>query len=126
MFVVMNRLSNANVVEAVCADFQMELTDQFLLYRNDKHEINGIWFYAPAERASIAELLQHLIAASPPGETSAAAGASADTAAADESATDAATSEQRGRGDRAGRRRVDAAAEGDGELFGQRGRGERP
>ena len=43
MFVVMNRLSNENVVEAVCADFQMELTDQFLLYRNDKHEINGIW-----------------------------------------------------------------------------------
>lgn len=66
MFVVMNRLSNENVVEGITADFQMELTEQFLLYRNEKQEINGIWFYAPHERASIAELLQHLIAASPP------------------------------------------------------------
>jgi hypothetical protein len=43
MFVVLNRLSSQNVVEAVTADFQMELTDQFLLYRNDKAEIIGIW-----------------------------------------------------------------------------------
>ena len=64
MFVVMNRLSNDNVVEAVTSDFQMELTDQFLLYRNERQEINGIWFYAAAERASIAELLQGLVAGS--------------------------------------------------------------
>eukprot|EP00967_Tisochrysis_lutea_P154160 scaffold305710_cov30-Tisochrysis_lutea.AAC.1 len=43
MFVVLNRLSSQNVVEAITADFQMELTDQFLLYRNEKAEIIGIW-----------------------------------------------------------------------------------
>ena len=34
-FVVLNRLSSENVVETVDANFQMELTEQFLLYRND-------------------------------------------------------------------------------------------
>ena len=52
MFVVMNRISNDNVVEAVTADFQMELTDQFLLYRNAQAEILGVWFYSPPERAA--------------------------------------------------------------------------
>ena len=63
MFVVMNRLSNENVVEAVCADFQMELTDQFLLYRNDKHEINGIWC---GRAASTCAARTHPHAARPP------------------------------------------------------------
>mmetsp|Transcript_38846 Transcript_38846/g.128635 ORF Transcript_38846/g.128635 Transcript_38846/m.128635 type:complete len:372 (+) Transcript_38846:2-1117(+) len=62
MFVVLNRLSSQNLVEAVTADFQMELNDQFLLYRNDASEIIGIWFYSPPERAEIAALLQSLAA----------------------------------------------------------------
>ena len=51
-FVVLNRISSENLVESVSSDFQMELTDQFLLYRNDQQEISGIWFYSPSERAS--------------------------------------------------------------------------
>ena len=35
MFVVLNRISSENVVEPVTPEFQMELTEQFLLYRND-------------------------------------------------------------------------------------------
>ena len=61
-FVVMNKLSNDNVVENVGPEFQIELSDQFLLYRNDAQEINGIWFYSPEERAAIAELLNSLAA----------------------------------------------------------------
>jgi len=81
MFVVLNRLSNDNVVEGITADFQMELTDQFLLYRNVRQEIIGIWFYSTSERAEIAKLLESLIvsdetpdaptaSAAPPGSES--------------------------------------------------------
>ena len=66
MFVVLNRLSNEHVVEGITADFQMELTDQFLLYRNEKEEINGIWFYSPNERTEIAELMQSIVAGDAP------------------------------------------------------------
>ena len=59
-FVVLNRLSSENLVENINEDFQMELTEQFLLYRNALQEINGIWFYSATERAAMAELLQNL------------------------------------------------------------------
>eukprot|EP00966_Prymnesium_polylepis_P043252 1004312-Prymnesium_polylepis.1 len=59
-FVVLNRLSSENLVENINDDFQMELTEQFLLYRNAAQEINGIWFYSPTERAAMAELLTSL------------------------------------------------------------------
>mmetsp|Transcript_15411 Transcript_15411/g.39710 ORF Transcript_15411/g.39710 Transcript_15411/m.39710 type:complete len:294 (+) Transcript_15411:85-966(+) len=59
-FVVLNRLSSENLVETVDADFQTELTEQFLLYRNLKQEILGVWFYSPPERSAISELLTSL------------------------------------------------------------------
>jgi hypothetical protein len=65
-FVVLNRISSENLVESVSSDFQMELTDQFLLYRNDQQEISGIWFYSPSERASIAALLQSIVGGAEP------------------------------------------------------------
>jgi len=86
MFVVLNRLSNDNVVEALTADFQMELTDQFLLYRNDKQEIIGIWFYSTDERAEIAKLLQSIAAAEAPTATGVAPTADATTSAVSEPA----------------------------------------
>ena len=48
-FVVLNRISSENLIESVTSDFQMELTDQFLLYRNEQQEISGIWFYSANE-----------------------------------------------------------------------------
>ena len=60
MFVVLNRLSNNNVVESITSSFQTELTDQFLLYRNDEDEITGVWFYSTEERGEIARLLDDL------------------------------------------------------------------
>jgi mRNA-decapping enzyme 1B len=65
-FVVLNRISSENLVESVSSDFQMELTDQFLLYRNTQQEISGIWFYSPSERASIAALLQSIVGGAQP------------------------------------------------------------
>ena len=65
-FVVLNRISSENLIESVSSDFQMELTDQFLLYRNDQQEISGIWFYSPSERASIAQLLQSIVGGAQP------------------------------------------------------------
>jgi mRNA-decapping enzyme 1B len=56
-FVVLNRLSSENLIETVDADFQTELTDSFLLYRNLKQEILGVWFYSPPERTAISDLL---------------------------------------------------------------------
>eukprot|EP00325_Prymnesiales_sp_UTEX-LB-985_P025382 CAMPEP_0174736058 /NCGR_PEP_ID=MMETSP1094-20130205/65999_1 /TAXON_ID=156173 /ORGANISM="Chrysochromulina brevifilum, Strain UTEX LB 985" /LENGTH=324 /DNA_ID=CAMNT_0015939107 /DNA_START=122 /DNA_END=1096 /DNA_ORIENTATION=- len=63
MFVVLNRLSSENLVETVDANFQLELTEQFLLYRNLKQEILGIWFYSSPERTAISELLNALASA---------------------------------------------------------------
>ena len=68
-FVVLNRLSSENLVESINEDFQMELTEQFLLYRNSAQEINGIWFYSPTERAAMAELLTSLSVPAEGGES---------------------------------------------------------
>jgi len=70
-FVVLNRLSSNNLVENVTADFQMELTEQFLLYRNEKQEINGIWFYNTAEREAIFKLLNSLASSYNPADANA-------------------------------------------------------
>jgi|EP00908_Phaeocystis_cordata_P023233 mRNA-decapping enzyme 1B len=76
-FVVLNRISSENLIESVTSDFQMELTDQFLLYRNEQQEISGIWFYSANERASIAELLQSIVGGAQPTAAAAAAAAAA-------------------------------------------------
>lgn len=59
-FVVLNRLSSENLVETIDENFQTELTEQFLLYRNAGSEILGVWFYSPGERAAINDLLTSL------------------------------------------------------------------
>jgi hypothetical protein len=69
-FVVLNRLSSENLVETIDDNFQTELTEQFLLYRNLQEEILGVWFYSPPERAAIAELLDTIHATgSAPADT---------------------------------------------------------
>ena len=65
-FVVLNRLSSENLVETIDENFQTELTDQFLLYRNLSSEILGVWFYSAPERAAISELLDTLHAGGAP------------------------------------------------------------
>ena len=75
-FVVLNRLSSENLVESINEDFQTELNDQFLLYRNLNAEILGVWFYSAPERAAVAKLLDSLTGgqqAAAPGEDEATA-----------------------------------------------------
>ena len=67
---MLNRLSSENLVETIDDNFQTELTEQFLLYRNLQEEILGVWFYSPPERAAIAELLDTIHATgSAPADT---------------------------------------------------------
>ena len=70
-FVVPNLNDSEYIVESVSSDFQMELTDQFLLYRNAQEEIGSIWFHSPWERASIATLLQSIVGGAQPAAAAA-------------------------------------------------------
>ena len=79
-FVVLNRLSSENLVETIDENFQTELTEQFLLYRNTSSEILGVWFYSPPERSAISELLTSLSAGEVPGGAETSPEAPVDTA----------------------------------------------
>ncbi|KAL6202607.1 hypothetical protein ACLB2K_026315 [Fragaria x ananassa] len=55
-FIVMNRLNTENLVEDLLGDFECEVQLPYLLYRNAKREVNGIWFYNAAECEEVANL----------------------------------------------------------------------
>ncbi|TYI47229.1 hypothetical protein E1A91_D13G158100v1 [Gossypium mustelinum] len=56
-FIVMNRRNTDNLVENLLGDFEYEVQDKYLLYRNASQEINGIWFYDAHELEEVANLL---------------------------------------------------------------------
>ena len=43
--VIMNRLNTNNLIEPVSKGIELQLKEPFLLYRNAKCRIYGIWFY---------------------------------------------------------------------------------
>ncbi|XP_070802788.1 mRNA-decapping enzyme 1B [Pituophis catenifer annectens] len=59
-FTIMNRLSMENRTEPITKDLDFQLQDPFLLYRNAKLSIYGIWFYDKEECQRIAELMKNL------------------------------------------------------------------
>ncbi|KAM5173080.1 mRNA-decapping enzyme 1B isoform 2-T2 [Mantella aurantiaca] len=59
-FTIMNRLSMENRTEPITKDLDFQLQDPFLLYRNAKFCIYGIWFYNKEECQRIAELMKNL------------------------------------------------------------------
>uniref|UniRef100_A0A4W3JYW1 5'-(N(7)-methylguanosine 5'-triphospho)-[mRNA] hydrolase n=1 Tax=Callorhinchus milii TaxID=7868 RepID=A0A4W3JYW1_CALMI len=59
-FTIMNRLSVENRTEPITKDLDFQLQDPFLLYRNARLSIYGIWFYDKAECQRIAELMKNL------------------------------------------------------------------
>uniref|UniRef100_A0A8C6WCR5 5'-(N(7)-methylguanosine 5'-triphospho)-[mRNA] hydrolase n=1 Tax=Nannospalax galili TaxID=1026970 RepID=A0A8C6WCR5_NANGA len=59
-FTIMNRLSMENRTEPITKDLDFQLQDPFLLYRNARLSIYGIWFYDKEECQRIAELMKHL------------------------------------------------------------------
>nr|XP_031526668.1 mRNA-decapping enzyme 1B isoform X2 [Vicugna pacos] len=56
----MNRLSMENRTEPITKDLDFLLQDPFLLYRNARSSICGIWFYDTEECQRIAELMKNL------------------------------------------------------------------
>lgn len=59
--IVLNRLSTINLVEPINEGIDLQLKEPFLLYRNTKGEIHGIWFYDKEECARIAETIEKLV-----------------------------------------------------------------
>ncbi|XP_028810176.1 mRNA-decapping enzyme 1B [Denticeps clupeoides] len=59
-FTIMNRLSMDNLTEPITKDLDFQLQDPFLLYRNARLTIHGIWFYDKVDCQRIAELMNNL------------------------------------------------------------------
>ncbi|CAK6961406.1 mRNA-decapping enzyme 1B [Scomber scombrus] len=54
-FTIMNRLSMQNLTEPITKDLDFQLQDPFLLYRNARLVIHGIWFYDKQDCQRIAQ-----------------------------------------------------------------------
>lgn len=58
---IMNRLNTNNLVEPVVQGLEMQLQEPFLLYRNTRCRIFGIWFYDKEQCTRIAAMLDKLV-----------------------------------------------------------------
>ncbi|KAK9840834.1 hypothetical protein WJX81_007923 [Elliptochloris bilobata] len=65
-FIILNKKSQDNYVEDVLGGFQFEKSKPYLLYRNKKDEVVGIWFYDQGECDKVEALLQRIVATFPP------------------------------------------------------------
>ncbi|RVE56710.1 hypothetical protein OJAV_G00224290 [Oryzias javanicus] len=59
-FTIMNRLSMDNLTEPITKDLDFQLQDPFLLYRNARLVIHGIWFYDKEDCQRIAQRMKIL------------------------------------------------------------------
>lgn len=59
-FTIMNRLSIENLTEPITKDLDFQLQDPFLLYRNARLVIHGIWFYDRQDCQRIAQRMKFL------------------------------------------------------------------
>uniref|UniRef100_A0A3B4X4R7 5'-(N(7)-methylguanosine 5'-triphospho)-[mRNA] hydrolase n=1 Tax=Seriola lalandi dorsalis TaxID=1841481 RepID=A0A3B4X4R7_SERLL len=57
-FTIMNRLSMENLTEPITKDLDFQLQDPFLLYRNARLVIHGIWFYDKEDCQRIAQRMK--------------------------------------------------------------------
>ncbi|KAK5644362.1 hypothetical protein RI129_005662 [Pyrocoelia pectoralis] len=58
---IMNRLNTNNLIEPIVKEFEYQMQPPFLLYRNSKNKIFGIWFYNREECIQITYLLESLM-----------------------------------------------------------------
>lgn len=58
---ILNRLNTKNLIEPIVKEFDYQMQTPFLLYRNSKGKIYGIWFFNPEECVSITYLLETLM-----------------------------------------------------------------
>ncbi|KAG7308882.1 hypothetical protein JYU34_006143 [Plutella xylostella] len=59
--VIMNRLNTNNLIEPVSKGLELQLKEPFLLYRNAKCRIYGIWFYDKDECVRVATKLNCIV-----------------------------------------------------------------
>ncbi|XP_058480859.1 mRNA-decapping enzyme 1B [Solea solea] len=59
-FTIMNRLRMENLTEPITKDLDFQLQDPFLLYRNARLVIHGIWFYDKSDCQRIAQRMKIL------------------------------------------------------------------
>ncbi|XP_014326836.1 mRNA-decapping enzyme 1B isoform X1 [Xiphophorus maculatus] len=59
-FTIMNRLNMENLTEPITKDLDFQLQDPFLLYRNARLFIHGIWFYDKQDCQRIAQRMRIL------------------------------------------------------------------
>ncbi|KAM4569927.1 mRNA-decapping enzyme 1B [Odontesthes bonariensis] len=59
-FTIMNRLNMENLTEPITKDLDFQLQDPFLLYRNARLVIHGIWFYDKQDCQRIAQRMRTL------------------------------------------------------------------
>uniref|UniRef100_A0A8C1B079 5'-(N(7)-methylguanosine 5'-triphospho)-[mRNA] hydrolase n=1 Tax=Cyprinus carpio carpio TaxID=630221 RepID=A0A8C1B079_CYPCA len=59
-FTILNRLSMDNLTEPITKDLDFQLQHPFLLYRNARLSIYGIWFYDKKDCQRIAKLMKNL------------------------------------------------------------------
>lgn len=59
--VIMNRLNTNNLIEPVSKGIELQLKEPFLLYRNAKCRIYGIWFYDKDECVRVATKLNSIV-----------------------------------------------------------------
>ncbi|KAB0794678.1 hypothetical protein PPYR_11517 [Photinus pyralis] len=58
---IMNRLNTNNLIEPIVKEFEYQMQPPFLLYRNSRNKIYGIWFYNREECIQITYLLESLM-----------------------------------------------------------------
>ena len=61
-FIILNRLSPKNHVEDVLDSFDLEIHAPYLIYKNHKHEVLGVWFYDESDLQRTYDLLTKLSA----------------------------------------------------------------
>lgn len=59
-FIVINRLNTNNLIEPITEELEYQDQNPFLLYRNSKGNIYGIWFYGEENCARIVKLFKSL------------------------------------------------------------------
>lgn len=58
---ILNRLNTKNLIEPIVKEFDYQMQTPFLLYRNSKSKIYGIWFFTPEDCVRITYLLESLM-----------------------------------------------------------------
>ncbi|KAG8182636.1 hypothetical protein JTE90_018472 [Oedothorax gibbosus] len=60
-FIIVNRMNTTNFVESITSDMQFQLQEPYLLYKNNRGEIIGSWFYERKDLQRISKKIQKIV-----------------------------------------------------------------